>query len=111
LSASFHRVERRRSEDVTFRHSLHHLQLSVDLDRLARGGLKRHFLIIIQKQLDLFQRFSFSAQSDWSLLNFPDKHGDQGGRLYNTAMSILVLEVYYRYLPIYGKRATAADFK
>lgn len=42
---------------------------------------------------------------------FPDKHGDQGGRLYNTAMSILALEVYYRYLPIYGKRATSADFK
>lgn len=41
---------------------------------------------------------------------FPDKHGDQGGRIYNTAMSILILEVYYRYLPIYGLRATAGDF-
>ncbi len=37
---------------------------------------------------------------------FADKHGDQGGRLYNTAMSLLILEVYYRYLPIYGDRAT-----
>lgn len=42
---------------------------------------------------------------------FPDKHGDQGGRLYNTALSILILEVYYRYLPIYGTRVTAEDFK
>ncbi|MCE9605102.1 MAG: terpene cyclase/mutase family protein [Planctomycetia bacterium] len=42
---------------------------------------------------------------------FPDKHGDQGGRLYNTAMSILILEVYYRYLPIYGHRATSEDFR
>jgi len=43
--------------------------------------------------------------------HFPDKHGDQGGRLYNTALSILILEVYYRYLPIYGQRVTGADFK
>ena len=42
---------------------------------------------------------------------FPDKHGDQGGRVYNTAMSILILEVYYRHLPIYGHRATSPSFK
>lgn len=42
---------------------------------------------------------------------FPDKHGDQGGRLYNTALAVLILEVYYRYLPIYGNRVTAQDFK
>ena len=28
-------------------------------------------------------------------------HGKQGGRLYATSMSILTLEVYYRYQPIY----------
>ena len=37
--------------------------------------------------------------------HFPDEHGDQGGRLYSTAMAILILEVYYRYLPLYGERA------
>ncbi len=31
----------------------------------------------------------------------PDKWGDVGGRLYVTSMSILTLEVYYRYLPMY----------
>lgn len=41
---------------------------------------------------------------------FPDKHGDQGGRLYNTAMALLTLEVYYRYLPIYGIRVLGEDF-
>lgn len=29
-----------------------------------------------------------------------------GGRLYNTAMAAMVLEVYYRHLPIYGESAT-----
>jgi hypothetical protein len=40
---------------------------------------------------------------------FDDNHqsGAKGGRLYNTAMAIMTLEVYYRYLPLYGQRAVA----
>lgn len=37
--------------------------------------------------------------------HFPDKHGDQGGRLYNTAMAVMTLEVDYRYLPLYRDEA------
>lgn len=33
---------------------------------------------------------------------FKEAWSDRGGRLYTTALSILTLEVYYRYLPIYG---------
>ncbi|MBN1908162.1 MAG: terpene cyclase/mutase family protein, partial [Pirellulales bacterium] len=36
---------------------------------------------------------------------FPDRHGDKGGRLYNTAMACMILEVYYRYLPLYKPKA------
>jgi hypothetical protein len=36
---------------------------------------------------------------------FPDKHGTVGGRLYTTAMCAMILEVYYRYLPLYGDGA------
>ncbi len=36
--------------------------------------------------------------------HFPNKHGDVGGRLYTTAMSAMILEVYYRYLPLYKSR-------
>ena len=35
--------------------------------------------------------------------NVTDPHGDAGGRIYQTALSILTLEVYYRHLPIYRK--------
>lgn len=35
---------------------------------------------------------------------FPDKHGRKGGRLYTTAMSVMILEVYYRYLPLYDEQ-------
>ena len=32
----------------------------------------------------------------------PEKTNNQiGGRLYTTAMAVMILEVYYRYLPIY----------
>jgi len=31
----------------------------------------------------------------------PDKRGDRGGRLYETTLSLLILEVYYRHLPLY----------
>jgi len=43
--------------------------------------------------------------------NFKGGHAaDRGGRLYNTAMATMILEVYYRHLPIYGKAAAKEDF-
>jgi hypothetical protein len=33
----------------------------------------------------------------------------QGGRLYNTAMAAMTLEVYYRYMPIYGSKSVEDD--
>lgn len=41
---------------------------------------------------------------------FPDRYGDAGGRLYNTAMAVMTLEVYYRYMPLYGERAVTEAF-
>ena len=34
------------------------------------------------------------------------KHDTHGGRLYSTCMSVLILEVYYRHLPLYQHEAT-----
>ena len=33
---------------------------------------------------------------------FADQHGSVGGRLYTTAMAVMTLEVYYRYMPLYN---------
>jgi hypothetical protein len=33
--------------------------------------------------------------------------GGYGGRVYSTAMAALCLEVYYRYLPLYGRTSLA----
>ena len=35
----------------------------------------------------------------------------RGGRLYDTALSCMTLEVYYRFLPIYDSKATDDDFE
>jgi hypothetical protein len=34
---------------------------------------------------------------------FDEQHSTPGGRLYTTAMAIMSLEVYYRYMPLYGE--------
>ena len=38
-----------------------------------------------------------------------DPHGGSGGQIYQTTLSILTLEVYYRHLPIYRKLESAAE--
>ena len=41
---------------------------------------------------------------------FPHTWANRGGRLYNTAMACMILEVYYRHMPIYGNKATEEEF-
>ncbi len=39
---------------------------------------------------------------------FKERYGSVGGRLYTTAMAIMILEVYYRYLPLFDNETVAA---
>ncbi len=41
---------------------------------------------------------------------YVDQHGSQGGRLYTTAMCIMILEVYYRHMPLYQEMAAGDDW-
>jgi hypothetical protein len=36
---------------------------------------------------------------------FHDQHAQSGGRLYTTAMCVMILQVYYRYMPLYTRAA------
>ena len=38
-------------------------------------------------------------------------HAEKGGRLYCTSLATMILEVYYRHLPLYEKSATEGGFK
>lgn len=42
--------------------------------------------------------------------HFDDEKTRSGGRLYNTAMAIMTLEVYYRYLPLYTPVSVGRSF-
>ncbi len=41
---------------------------------------------------------------------FAGGYGDVGGRVYNTAMAVMTLEVYYRYMPLYRPAAVETGF-
>ncbi len=41
---------------------------------------------------------------------FAGEHAVTGGRLYNTCLSILTLEVYYRYLPLFGEKSVHTKY-
>jgi len=48
------------------------------------------------------------AQGSWY---FPGGHGaERGGRIYNTSLATMILEVYYRHMPIYQDQATTEEF-
>ena len=39
---------------------------------------------------------------------YPHQHSEVGGRLYNTCMALMTLEVYYRYMPLYQQSQSVA---
>ena len=42
--------------------------------------------------------------------NLTDPHGGPGGRLYQTCLSVMTLEVYYRHLPIYQREKLKVEY-
>lgn len=38
-------------------------------------------------------------------------HAEKGGRLYATSLATMILEVYYRHMPLYSERSAADDFE
>jgi hypothetical protein len=49
------------------------------------------------------------AKGSWIMKG--DHSAERGGRLYSTSMATMILEVYYRHMPIYGKQAATDEFK
>jgi hypothetical protein len=63
---------------------------------------------VMRDQLVHSQATKGAEQGSWYIAG--DHGSDKGGRLYCTSMSTMILEVYYRHLPIYGKAAAEEDF-
>ena len=51
------------------------------------------------------------ASGSWQPNSFPDMGGPTGGRLYATSMSAMILEVYYRHMPLYSEQAIEGDLE
>ena len=69
-------------------------------NRLFRDSLLRRQVRALRDREGRFVRGSFD----------PNNHfwGPAGGRVYTTAMAVMSLEVYYRYLPMYRRKRPAA---
>ena len=55
---------------------------------------------VMRKQLVNRQVTDGPAAGSWAPR---DPHADSGGQIYETALCLLTLEVYYRHLPIYRR--------
>jgi len=51
------------------------------------------------------------ASGSWTPTGMPDMGGAVGGRLYCTAMATMILEVYYRHMPLYSDQVLDDDFE
>lgn len=78
--------------------------------------------VLRQNEGEMWDKWN-KEMRDW-LVDTQDKNGHQtgswhvkgdhgseaGGRIYCTSMATMILEVYYRHMPIYGKQAAEDDF-
>ncbi|QDU93366.1 hypothetical protein [Lignipirellula cremea] len=72
----------------------------------TQGDLWKEWNPRLKEQLLARQETAGDLAGSWS----PDTTwGSYGGRVYSTAMSALCLEVYYRYLPMYGGKLARMD--
>ena len=65
------------------------------------GPLWRKWNNVMRDQLVNSQRKKGHAKGSWDVT---DPHGRAGGRLYQTCLCVMSLEVYYRHLPLYQHR-------
>ena len=67
----------------------------------ARAPQWKQWNQTVREQLVASQQREGHEAGSWF---FADQHGSVGGRLYTTAMAIMTLEVYYRFMPLYETR-------
>lgn len=51
------------------------------------------------------------ARGSWTPNGMPEMGGMMGGRLYATSLATMILEVYYRHMPLYTEQALEDDFE
>ncbi|MEE8451850.1 MAG: prenyltransferase/squalene oxidase repeat-containing protein [Thermoguttaceae bacterium] len=75
--------------------------------RHMEGDMWKKWNGVMRDQLVNSQSQTGHEKGSWTM---GSGHGKKGGRLYCTSMATMILEVYYRHLPIYRKQSTEEDF-
>ena len=88
--------------------SMYYNYYATQVMRHMEGDLWKKWNAKMRDQLVDSQAQNGHEEGSWLVKG--DHHGKRGGRLYCTAMAAMVLEVYYRHLPIYRKQSTEEDF-
>jgi hypothetical protein len=70
------------------------------------GELWEQWNLKMREQLVTTQVRNGPGAGSWDVT---DPHGNGGGRIYQTALSVLTLEVYYRHLPMYRRLDEATE--
>ena len=74
------------------------------------GGEKwKKWNLVMRDTLIETQAKEGQARGSWYFSD--DWHANAGGRLYCTALAVMTLEVYYRYMPLYGEGVQDDDFE
>ncbi len=76
--------------------------------RHMEGGVWKKWNSVMRDQLVKSQATKGHEEGSWFVGS--GHQTDKGGRLYVTAMATMILEVYYRHLPIYRKQSTEESF-
>ena len=71
------------------------------------GRLWKQWDAAMKPQLINSQATSGHERGSWHVRH---SHSERGGRLYCTAMAAMILEVYCRHLPIYGRQSIEEGF-
>jgi hypothetical protein len=77
--------------------------------RHNEGDLWKKWHDVMRDQLVNTQAKDGHAKGSWSF-GGGDHGSNRGGRTYCTSMATMILEVYYRHMPIYRKQAAQDDF-
>ncbi len=88
--------------------SMYYNYYATQVMRHMEGPMWKKWNSVMRDQLVKAQTQKGHETGSWYIQG--DHHGKRGGRLYSTAMCTMVLEVYYRHLPIYRKQSTEEDF-
>ncbi len=73
------------------------------------GDLWKKWNVVMRDRLIESQATKGHEAGSW-YVGGGDRSNELAGRLYCTAMATMILEVYYRHLPIYRKQSTEHDF-